>query len=552
MLVSQFVVRCAVLSLVAVSVVGASNSTCSTWFFYSNATQRCECGAFQAGWVVCDQATMTSQLNIEFCVTYSGVDGLFYVGHCPLNYKFNSTNRIYSQLPTDPDLLDGMMCGPYNRKGLLCGQCIEGYGPGVYTLDNKCADCSKFSTSSAILLYLLVDIVPITLFFIAVLIFRINVTAGPLLGYILFCQMFSVSQEFDPTIFDYIKSHLSPIFATGLKVMLVSFESWNTNFLKPVIPPFCISEKLTGLHVLVINSFSAVYPMILVMLSFLAIELHGKYNRFTRVIFKPFIFIFKKINITYVNSDAVVRAFATFIFLSSIKNMFSLYAMVRSTRVHESINGSILKSVLYADPTTGFLSPTHIAFLMIPLTQCLFLVFIPCILLVIYPTRLYRWSSMCLSARKRLAITAFVEALNNCFKDGLNGTQDYRALAGIMLFGLPLFSIWVLIIELIIEDQYNMNIIYCCASSFLSLFVSFARPFKSTLANMSASYYFIIFGGLANIVVYLWYNQLSVSTRALEVAFSLVGVSVQVPVVLWALYKLFCYIWKVSTKSSSM
>ena len=52
------------------------------------------------------------------------------------------------------------MCGPYNRKGLLCGECIDGYGPGVYTLDSKCADCSKFST---ICLYLLVDIIPITL-----------------------------------------------------------------------------------------------------------------------------------------------------------------------------------------------------------------------------------------------------------------------------------------------------------------------------------------------------------------------------------------------------
>jgi hypothetical protein len=550
MLASQCVRCCVVLSVLAVS-VRTSNYSCPSWFYFSNTTQRCECGAFQAGWVVCDQQSMTVQLNREFCATYSGQDGLFYIGHCPLNYKFNNTNRMFSELPTDPDLLQDMMCGSYNRKGLLCGQCVDGYGPGVYTLDSQCADCSEISTLSAVLLYLLVDIVPITLFFVCVVVFHLNITAGPLLGYVLYCQEFSVSLEFDPTVFNYIKSRLSPFLATGLQVMLITCEFWNINFLKPVIPPFCVSEKLTGLHIQVINSFSAVYPIILVILSLVIIQLHAKNNTVTKIILKPFIFILKKAKITAVTSDAVIRAFATFIFLSSIKNMFALYAIIRSTKVHTSIDGSVYKSVLYVDPTTEFFSPTHIIFLFIPLMQCIFLVFIPCVLLVVYPTRVYRWISGCVSARKRLAITAFVESLNSCFKDGLNGTRDYRALAGVLLFGLPLFSIWVLIIEFVIDNEYNMNILYCYISSFILLFVSFARPFKSTVANMAASYYFLLFGALANSVAYLWYNQLSISTLALEVAFSAIGLAAQVPVVIWVVYKFACYVLRKAFSNSS-
>ena len=550
MVASRCVWCCVALSVLAVSVM-ASNNSCPTWFYFSNTTQRCECGEFQAGWVVCDQQSMTVQLNREFCATYSGQEGLFYIGHCPLNYKFNNTNRMFSELPTDPDLLQDMMCGSYNRKGLLCGQCVNGYGPGVYTLGSQCADCSKFSTLSAVLLYLLVDIVPITLFFVCVVLFRLNITAGPLLGYVIFCQDFSVSLELEPTVFDYVKSSLSPFLATGLQVMLITFEFWNINILKPIIPPFCVSEKLTGLHIQVIRSFSAVYPIILVIFSLLIIQLHAKNNTVTKIILKPFIFIFKKANTTPVTSDAVIRAFATFIFLSSIKNMFALYAIIRSTKVHTSIDGSVYKSVLYVDPTTEFFSPTHIIFLLIPLMQCLFLVFIPCVLLVIYPTRVYRWISGCLSARKRLAITAFVEPLNSCLKDGLDGTRDYRAFAGVLLFGPPLFSIWVLIIEFVIDDEYNMNILFCYISSFLSLFVSFARPFKSTIANMSASYYFIVFGALANIVAYLWYSQLSVSTLALEVAFFSIGFAAQAPVVVWVVYKFACYVLRKAFRSSS-
>ena len=172
-----------------------SNYSCPTWFYYNTTTQRCECGGFQAEWVLCDQETMTAQLNREFCVTFSGQDGLFYVSYCPLNYQFNNTNRMFSELPTDPDQLEDMMCGPYNRKGFLCGECIDGYGHGVYTLDSKCVDCSKFSTLSAICLYLLVDIIPITLFFICVVMFRLNITTGPLLGVCTFLPiLFSFSR----------------------------------------------------------------------------------------------------------------------------------------------------------------------------------------------------------------------------------------------------------------------------------------------------------------------------------------------------------------------
>ena len=168
MFLSQRVWCCVILSVVALlSVTWASNYSCPTWFYYSNTTQRCECG-FEAGWLVCDQQTMIVQVNREFIVTYSGEDGLFYVGRRPLNIKFNNTNRMFSRLPTDPDLLQGTVCGPYNRKGLICEQCIDGYGPGVYTLGSQCADCSKFSPLSASLLYLLVYIVPITLFFLSV------------------------------------------------------------------------------------------------------------------------------------------------------------------------------------------------------------------------------------------------------------------------------------------------------------------------------------------------------------------------------------------------
>ena len=78
--------------------------------------------------------------------------------------------------------------------------------------------------------------------------------------------------------YEYVHSHISPGLALFVQVWIVTIEFWNINYLKPVIPPFCISEKLKGIHALVLNSLSTLYPVILVIASLVAIELHARKN----------------------------------------------------------------------------------------------------------------------------------------------------------------------------------------------------------------------------------------------------------------------------------
>jgi hypothetical protein len=172
-------------------------------------------------------------------------------------------------------------------------------------------------------------------------------------------------------------------------------------------------------------------------------------------------------------------------------------------------------------------------FMIIPLLQCLFLVFIPCLLLIIYLTRLYRSLSQFSSARKQLAI---VESLNCCFKDGLNGTRDYRTCAGLVMLLFPLcilvVSYWPFF------PGFSLEIRLCYLFSLLSLFISYASPFKSTVTNVSVSYFSVVFG-LGRIVVYLSFPSQVWPWRWLSS--SLVYISVLAPVVIWTLYKVTCY-----------
>ena len=307
--------------------VSDSNYTCPTWFYFSNITQRCECG-ISIGGVNCYQQAMEVVIWFEHCATYSGQEGVFYAGQCSYSYKFNHSNKLYSRLPADPDLLNEAMCGPYNRKGLLCGECIDGYGPGVYTLDRKCVDCSKFSMSSAICLYLLVEFVPVLLLFLCLTIFRLDLTSCPMLGYVMFSQIMSY-------VFEALSAIVYDIFNSSLPIRICIFitEFWNLNFCKTIIPPFCISEKLTELHVMFLNSVGAIYPLLIAIISLILIDLHSRRYKVIVILFKPLGFVLKLTNGKAITSDAVIHTVASFLFLSSTKMFFVFMTIIEPVSV---------------------------------------------------------------------------------------------------------------------------------------------------------------------------------------------------------------------------
>ena len=150
--------------------------------------------------------------------------------------------------PCKPDQLNRLMCDHYNRKGLLCRKCREGYGLAVYSYDQKCVDCSKLSIGYAITVYLMLEFIPVTLFFICIVIFCLNITSGPLLGYVLFSQYFIFYIRNKIFIYDYMQSHLSAFLKLLIYVSVTVSDLWSMNFLKTIMPPFCISDK-TVIHI---------------------------------------------------------------------------------------------------------------------------------------------------------------------------------------------------------------------------------------------------------------------------------------------------------------
>ena len=454
------------------------------------------------------------------CVSY--VQNQYYCGNCIYAHSGNYTDRIFSEAPPTPDGLDEYMCGYYNRKGLLCGRCIDGYGPAVYSLEMKCAECSKFTVATALILHLTLEFIPITLFFIFVLVTRLNITAGPLLGYVIFCQAYVFGIQTNVYIASHILSHSSGPAKFLFYSSLALCKVWLLQFAWIFTPSFCISNEFTNIHIELLGLVRPIIPVILLVTICILAELHKRDWAIVVFASKFFQRCLKKISLKPVDSSSVIHTLASFMFLLSYNLNFALVSSTIYNPVYTMDWSEEYR--VFSDPTVVWFGQAHFIYLSVLVFGLLpILVLTPSLILLLYPTRMYRFFSQCISNRKHLAITAFAEALHSCFKDGLNGTKDYRALAGLSMidgFVYPLFAYgtYILFFVLFPIDQYSLPVFSGMILILVSFSLSYLRPCKSVLANLSLSYHFMVLG-ILYVALTTWRKNLSVSTATLEILF---------------------------------
>ena len=510
---------------------------CPTWY-QNTTTGHCKCGSDLNGRLICKKWNQSVEISAGFCITYD-VQKRYdrsaqVVGSCTYGYFSGDimTKRKYSVV--NPNLTDvnRSQCEPYKRRGLFCSQCEEGFGPAVYSFNLHCANCSEISTAAAISLYCFLEFTPIAVFFFVVLFFRLNIMSGPKLGYIIFCQAVINTLQYSRYVYLSLFSNLSKTFAVIGHAGLVIAGIWNLEFFRFIIPPFCISERMTDLHVQMLGFLTSLFPLSLVVLTYSVIEINARYS------------IIKRWNV-FTNRNvehSIIHAFATFTILSISSTACQGYAILQSTSMF-NITGKVIRSILTCNPEIVMFSQKHFPYLFVSLVLVFILVMCPGLLIVIYPTRVYGKLSSCLSARKQLMITIFAETIHGDFKNGLNGTRDYRAIPGVFILLALAFSLLMSILPHFGFDGFpplTIGFILACTS----LLVSYLRPCKSLPTNMSLSFNLLLIGALS-ILTALWWQDLVLDTDVLAMVIVVGSVIPHVLILAWighcVLYKFNLY-----------
>ena len=155
--------------------MGKHAVTPTLWFVWDDHTKSCRCGDDLDGIIKCD--TLTKQLSVIdcHCLTIHGTTGgekLPVIGKCIYNCANHTyfKDAIYHGAPSD--------CASLNRQGTLCGQCLDVYTVPAYSYEFKCIRCDSELQNWG--LYIVFAFLPLTVFIVIILVFRINVLSPKL------------------------------------------------------------------------------------------------------------------------------------------------------------------------------------------------------------------------------------------------------------------------------------------------------------------------------------------------------------------------------------
>ena len=292
----------------------ANNVSCPPWFEQSSGT--CKCGASIHEIVKCDQSLQESSILSCYCMTYNETTGTV-VGACFYNCV-NSTLKdvVYRTVPKTVEHLNGMMCGHFNRSGQLCGKCKTNYSPPVYSYDLHCTLCSggKYNWIK----YIAIAFVPLTIFLVLILCCRISATSPKLYMYVTFCQALATPANVCVLLVASGKSSFPRATMILVRILSTLYGFWNLDYFRALLPnDICL--KVNTLQVLALDYSIAFYPLTLIVVTYVLIELHVCNFKFIVWIWRSFHRCFACFRQQWDIRTSIIDAFATFILLSNIK-----------------------------------------------------------------------------------------------------------------------------------------------------------------------------------------------------------------------------------------
>ena len=399
----------------------SNNASCPPWFEPSNGT--CKCGDSVDGIVNCDETLQESAIIGCYCMTYNETTGTV-AGACL--YNCVKRDSLYHQMPKTVEQLNHDMCGDFNRDGQLCGECKANYSPPVYSYDLHCTMCSGGLYNW--IKYVAIAFVPFTVFLVLVLCCRISATSPKLYMYVTFCQALSFPANVRVVLLLTNKSY--PCTSIVFQILLAIYGFWNLDFFRTLIPhKICL--KVDTLLALALDYSIAFYPLALIIVTYVLIELHAHNIRFIVWIWRPFHRCFARFRQQWDIRTSTVDAFATFLLLSNVKLLSASFDLLIPTSVY-NMNGSVVGIYLYYDASIEYFGKKHLPYAILALFVVLVFIIFPILLLLLYPMRCFQW---CLDhCRVRWhALHIFIDSFQGCYKDGTNGTRDCRYFAAVYL-----------------------------------------------------------------------------------------------------------------------
>ena len=462
-------------------------AACPPWTVYNDETGQCDCGNDLRGIVHCNAETKSVSVLTCFCMTYNSKTNQTVVGHCMIMCKRkrnDATCKLYNRIETnDTKEINNDVCESTNKTGQLCGRCKEGYGIPVYSYTLNCVKCNATDFTHSLFKYIAVAFLPLTLFYFIVIAFKVSVTSGSMVAYVMICQVVAIPVT--------TKRVMMSDQSFGIKLIVAIFSLWNLDILRSVYTPFCIHPKMTAMDVLALDYLVGVYPLVLIVLTYFAVMLHDRHSLAVRI-WKPAYRFFLMIRREWDIRGSLIKAFATFMILSYVKILDVSFDILTPVNLL-TIEGKYLnQKYLYNDGEVPYFGKRHLPYAILAIVMLTIFNIFPVILLLLYPCKTFQ---RCLHTCRlhSQVLHTFMDAFQGCYR---HSPKDCRYVAALYLI--------VRILQLGAFAALR-SLVYLSIIGFffiaLSIMILFTEPYKRKVHNKIDGGLFLIYACASHILI---------------------------------------------------
>ena len=255
----------------------------------------------------------------------------------------------------------------------------------------------------------------------------------------------------------------------GTVALISLFGIWNLDFFRLVYTPFCLHPHTNTLQVLALDYIIAVYPLLLITLSYLLVLLYDRNVRLIVCLWKPLFIRFRR---QWNIRSSLVDAFATFLLLSYVKILSVSVDILMPVVLYDQNGHTLPKLYLFNQGDVAFLGSQHLPYACLALFFLLTFTLMPMLLLFLYPCSCFQ---VCLNRTgcSCQPLHTFMDVFQGHYKNGTNGTHDLRFFSGLYL--LLRGAVYA---STVVAFQISS---YAYTTVFITVFtvvVALARPYK--------------------------------------------------------------------------
>ena len=203
----------------------------------------------------------------------------------------------------------------------------------------SCVKCKNYGYKNW-LKYFTIALFPQTIFYILALLLKINVTSSSSSGILVICQCTTI-----PVYMIVLEGQMALKFMTNAQLVVIknTFVHNQLGFLSSSLFTinFCLHSNLNILHIMSLDYIVALYPFLLILITYALVTLYDRNYRLLGWIWKPCIYHYSK---HWNIRTSLIETFATFILLSYTKILgVSLYLLLMTRTFNINLKAMIYR-----------------------------------------------------------------------------------------------------------------------------------------------------------------------------------------------------------------